>query len=521
MSLLSFKSLKNDLPASAVVFLVALPLCLGLGLASTGRPDLVFSGVIAGAIGGIVVGALSGSRLGVSGPAAGLVVIVLAALETLGSFEALLMAVFLAGILQFIGGLLKAGVIGYYFPSSVIKGMLAAIGLTLILKEIPHALGYDKDFIGDFALDQADGHNTFTEIYYAFIYNSPGAIIISVLSILIIVILERPFFTRLKIFTFLPGALIVVITGVALNHFFSVLMPQWELSGEHLVQLPIALSTSEFLSFFTFPDFHALKNPDTYVAAFTLAVVASLETLLCVDATDKIDPDRWKTPTNQELRAQGIGNMVSGLIGGLPITQVIVRSSANINAGAKSKASTILHGVILLLSAMFIPSFLNLIPLASLAAILFVVGYKLSKLSLYKTMYKLGWDQFIPFMATVTGIIATDLLKGIMIGVICKIFFILKNNYRNAYHLKNDRAGKQQIIYLKLAEVVTFLNKANIQAKLDMLPANSKVVIDGSSSRDIDFDVLELIRNFKHHHAPLRMIDVETIGINEVTSVPH
>jgi MFS superfamily sulfate permease-like transporter len=517
----NFRNLKHDLPSSVVVFLVALPLCLGIGLASTGRPDLVFAGVIAGIVGGIVVGTFSGSQLGVSGPAAGLVVIVLGALQKLGSYEAFLLAVVLAGAIQFLGGVLKAGIIGYYFPSSVIKGMLAAIGLTLILKEIPHALGYDKDFIGDFALEQPDGHNTFSEIYYAFIYNSPGAIIISVISIALLILFEQQFIKKISLFKFLPGALFVVIIGILLNQFMPTLNAGWQLSGEHLVQLPVASSLPQFVSFFRLPDFSAISNPDVYIAAVTLAIVASLETLLCVEATDKLDPQKRNTPTNQELKAQGIGNMVSGMIGGLPITQVIVRSSANIGSGAKTKLSAILHGCILLLSAIFIPSLLNLIPLASLAAILLMVGYKLARVGLFKTMYKLGWDQFVPFMATIIGILTTDLLKGIGIGMVFAIFYILRTNYRHSYHYKKEAKPDGDVIQLKLSEEVTFLNKASIQLSLDQVPSNSKVVIDGSNSIEIDYDVLEIIQDFKLHRAPAKNIKVETIGIREVALAGH
>lgn len=511
-----FRHFKQDASASVVVFLVALPLCLGIGLASTGRPDLVFSGVIAGIIGGIVVGFVSGSSLGVSGPAAGLVVIVLTALQTLGSFEAFLLAVFLAGVLQLTAGFLNAGIIGYYFPSSVIKGMLAAIGLTLILKQIPHALGYDKDFIGDFGLTQPDKHNTFSELYYAFIANSPGAIVISVVSVILLIIFEKPSVRNMKAFRFLPGAVFVVLGGILLNYLFSLVKPSWVLDGEHLVQLPVASSAGEFVSFFRLPDFSALSNPDVYVIAVTLALVASLETLLCVEATDKLDPQKRNTPTNRELKAQGIGNMVAGLIGGLPITQVIVRSSANINAGGVSKLSSILHGTILLISAVFIAKFLNLIPLACLASILLIVGYKLSRISLYKTMYKLGWEQFLPFIITVVAILTTDLLKGIGIGMAFAIFFILRRNTKHSYHYKREQNNAGERITLRLSEEVTFLNKASIQLSLDELPKNSTVVIDASNSVDVDYDVVEIIQDFKRHTAPNRNISVETVGLREV-----
>ena len=518
----SVRGIKDDLSASVVVFLVALPLCLGIGLASTGRPDLVFAGVIAGIIGGIVVGFLSGSAIGVSGPAAGLVVIVLSAIETLGSFEALLLATLIAGALQLIGGFLKAGIIGYYFPSSVIKGMLAAIGLTLILKEIPHALGYDKNYMGDEALNQVDGHNTFNEIFYALEAISPAAVIITAVSLTLLIVFERPFIKRFAVFKFLPGALFVVMFGILLNYLFILWKPEWALTGEHVVQLPVANNGSEFVSFFRLPDFNSLSNPQVYLVAATIALVASLETLLCVEATDKLDPQKRSTPTNRELKAQGVGNMVSGLIGGLPITQVIVRSSANIGAGARSKVSTISHGAILLLAAYFIPRFLNLIPLASLAAILLMVGYKLSKFGLYRSMFRLGHEQFIPFMATIVGILLTDLLKGIGIGMAVAIFYILRKNYKHSYHYKKEKDQHQETITLRLSEEVTFLNKASIQATLDEIPDNARIVIDGSHSVHIDHDVLEIIHDFKAHGAPQRNITVETIGIRDVVlPTPH
>lgn len=511
-----FRGIRDDLSASLVVFLVALPLCLGIGLASTGRPDLVFSGVIAGIIGGLVVGLLSGSHAGVSGPAAGLVVIVLMAMETLGSFEALLTAVFLAGVLQLIAGFLKAGIIGYYFPSSVIKGMLAAIGLTLILKEIPHALGIDADFFGDMAMKQADGRNTFTEVFYALSHVQPAALIITVVSVAILIFFERPFLKKFGLFRFLPGALVVVVTGIVLNRLFLQVKPEWTLKYEHLVQLPVAGNAAEFISFFRLPDFSALGNPQVYVIAATLALVASLETLLCVEATDKLDPFKRSTPTNRELKAQGVGNMLSGLVGGLSITQVIVRSSANVNAGGKTKLSTICHGAILLLSACFIPQFINLIPLASLAAILLMVGYKLSRLGLYRSMFRLGYEQFLPFMATVGGVILTDLLKGIAIGMLVAIFFILRKNYKHSYHYKKENTHGGEKITIRLSEEVTFLNKASIQESLDKLPHGANVIIDGSHSVHIDYDVLEIIHDFTAHGATLRDIKVETVGIRGV-----
>ncbi|CAG5071105.1 C4-dicarboxylic acid transporter DauA [Dyadobacter sp. CECT 9623] len=514
-----FSNLKYDFPSGLVVYLVALPLCLGIALASTGRSDLLFSGIIAGVVGGIVVGSISKSSLGVAGPAAGLVVIVLNALETLGSFEAFLLAVVLAGAIQVIAGLLKAGIIGYYFPSSVIKGMLAAIGITLILKEIPHAFGYDADFMGDEAFAQKDGQNTFTELWNAVRYSSTGAIIISAVSLGLLILFDRPFMKRIQLFRFIPGALFVVAAGILLNLGYAAFAPELVLTGEHMVQLPVASSAGEFFGFFKTPDFSAFQNVEVYTIAVTLAIVASLETLLSVEATDKLDPFKRSTPTNRELIAQGIGNMTSGLIGGLPITQVIVRSSANIDSGGRTRMSTIIHGSILLLSAVLIPALLNYIPLASLAAILLLVGYKLSKFSLYKGMYALGKEQFIPFVVTIIAILSTDLLKGIAVGMVVAIYFILRKNYQHSYHYIKEQHREGEVITLQLSEEVTFLNKGSINATLENLPDGATVIIDGSKSINIDYDVLEIIQDFKKHSAPLRNITVETRGINDVEVV--
>ncbi|MEO6287914.1 MAG: SulP family inorganic anion transporter [Dyadobacter sp.] len=514
-----FSNIKYDFPAGLVVYLVALPLCLGVALASTGRSDLLFSGIIAGMIGGIVVGSLSGSSLGVAGPAAGLVVIVLNALDTLGSFEAFLLAVVIAGILQVIAGLMKAGIIGYYFPSSVIKGMLAAIGITLILKEIPHAFGYDADFMGDEAFDQKDGQNTFTELFNSVKYSSIGAIIISAVSLGLLILFDRPFMKKIQLFRFVPGALFVVVIGILLNVAFAGIFPAWTLSGDHLVQLPVATNASEFFGFFKTPDFSAFTKVEVYTVGLTLAIVASLETLLSVEATDKLDPFKRSTPTNRELIAQGIGNITSGLIGGLPITQVIVRSSANIDSGGRTKLGTITHGTILLLSAVFIPRFLNFIPLASLAAILLMVGYKLSKFSLYQGMFRLGKEQFIPFIVTIIAILSTDLLKGIAVGMVVAIYFILRKNSKHSYHYVKEEHRDGEVITLILSEEVTFLNKGSISATLDHLPDGATVIIDGSKSLNIDYDVLEIIQEFQKHSAPLRNITVETKGIDTVETV--
>lgn len=551
------KNLKHDLPAGLVVYLVALPLCLGVALASTGSSDLLFSGIIAGIVGGVVVGFFSGSSLGVSGPAAGLVTIVLGAIqvlkpsmESLGyeksrlateaanlnltleqyqaqidseilgvAFSYFLVAVVIAGVLQLIAGFLKAGVIGYYFPSSVIKGMLAAIGIILIMKQIPHALGFDADFMGDESFSQKDGHNTFSEIYYAFKYHSTGAVIISLVSLALLIFFDLKFIKKLELFKFLPGALFVVLAGIFINIYFGTNSPELFLDGKHMVNLPVAKSGTEFIGFFTFPDFNALTNPTIYVVAITLTLVASLETLLSVEATDKLDPAKRTTPTNKELKAQGIGNIVSGLIGGLPITQVIVRSSANINSGGKSKTATITHGLILLISVLFIPLYLNLIPLSALAMILILVGYKLSKPSLYYGMLKLGWEQFVPFIATILGVVFTDLLKGIGIGLLFAIYFVLKKNFRNSFRLFSENANGKQKITLRLAEEISFLNKASIKKALEDIPNDSVLVIDGSKSKEIDYDVIERIDEFKEFKAPLKHVQLEVIGVPELKEV--
>ena len=503
-----FANLQYDLPASIVVFLVAVPLCLGIALAS-GAP--LFSGIIAGMVGGLVVALLSGSPLGVSGPAAGLAVIVLSSIQELGSFEVFLLAVVFAGIIQLILGFLKAGIIGYYFPSSVIKGMLSGIGIIIILKQIPHAFGYDKDPEGDFAFAQVDGHNTFSELWYMLDFISPGAIIIALLSMFVLILWERPFMKKLPTSKVVQGPLVAVVLGVVLNIVFQS-SEKFALNSEQVVSIPVADSLLGFFGLFTFPDFSAVTNPQVYIIALTIAVVASLETLLCVEATDKLDPMKRTTPTNRELTAQGIGNMISGFIGGLPLTQVIVRSSANIQSGGKTKASAFFHGILLLVCAMAIPNILNLIPLASLAAILFMVGYKLAKPALFKTMYKMGNAQFIPFMVTILGIVFTDLLMGIAMGMVVAIFHILWNNYKVPYHFNPKEHKEGQPIRIALSEDVSFLNKASIQRTLDVLPENATVFIDGSNARSVHPDILEIIEDFSNTAAN-KNIDLRLEGL--------
>lgn len=492
----NFKAnLKHDLPAGLVVFLVALPLCLGIALAS-GAP--LFSGIIAGIIGGTVVALISGSPLGVSGPAAGLAVIVLAAIQKLGSFEVFLTAVVLAGVIQIIFGFLRAGIIGYYFPSSVIKGMLSAIGIIIILKQIPHAFGYDKDFEGDLAFSQPDGHNTFSELLYMLDFITPGAMVITALSLGILILWEQKFIKQKKIFQLVQGPLVVVVLGIVLNQLFAAFSPALALNQEHLVSLPVPDSVKTFFGQFKTPDFTQILNPDVLLVAVTIAVVASLETLLCVEATDKLDPQKRVTPTNRELHAQGVGNLVSGLIGGLPITQVIVRSSANIQSGGKTKMASFFHGILLLISAMSIPFVLNMIPLASLAAVLLVVGYKLAKPALFKEMFQQGWLQFVPFVVTIVAIVFTDLLTGIGIGMAVAVFFILLNNYRVPYFFRREKnSDGEEIIKIKLSEDVSFLNKAGVLRMLENIPKGSTVEINAEHTMNMDYDVKEIIDNFK------------------------
>jgi MFS superfamily sulfate permease-like transporter len=491
-----FKEFKNDLPASIVVFFVAVPLCLGIALAS-GAP--LFSGIIAGIVGGIIVGIASGSALGVSGPAAGLAVIVFTSISTLGSYESFLLAVVIGGLIQILMGFAKAGFIAYFFPSSVIKGMLTGIGLLIILKQIPHALGYDKIAEGNDQFYEPGGETTISTITNALDRITPGAVLIAVISILILILWDVYLSKKGKIFQLIQGPIVVVVLGIAMNYMYQTGVLEFSLLPNQVVQLPVASNLSEFFTQFTFPDFSQIKNFEVYKIGFVIAIVASLETLLCVEATDKLDPEKRVTPTNRELKAQGLGNIISGLIGGLPITQVIVRSSANINFGGKTKLSAILHGVFLLISALTIATVLNMIPLASLAAILIMVGYKLAKPSLFKQMYKLGWEQIVPFVATIVAILLTDLLKGITVGLLFGLFYTLRHSYRNAYHMKEVITTEDgvEVHHLVLAEEVSFFNKASVINALTAIPENSKVIIDCKNSKSISYDVVEIIQDFK------------------------
>ncbi|MBK9482767.1 MAG: SulP family inorganic anion transporter [Bacteroidetes bacterium] len=519
-----FSTLKSDIPAGIVVFLVALPLCLGISLAS-GAP--FFSGIISGIIGGIVIGFLSGSKLSVSGPAAGLAALVLAAITNIGDFRLFLCAVLIAGILQIVMSLAKLGGIANYFPSSVIKGMLTCIGILIIAKQIPHAMGYDKDEQGHLTelLPFGDIHEIFQPLQHIDL----GVLGICLISILIMLIWDRPFIK--KRFKFVPGALVAVIIAVILSELLKASHSPFLIEPDHLVSIKIAESPSDFLGFFTIPDFNGFLNSKVIITGFMIAIIASLETLLSIEAVDNIDPERNVTNTNRELLAQGIGNSISGLIGGLPITSVIVRSSANIHAGGKSKLSTIFHGLLLLVCIIVIPSLLNKIPLAALAAILLLTGYKLCKLSVFKDVISKGKYQYIPFFVTVIVILAIDLFglvpalkgEGLLIGVIAGLITafgaILHGNLKNSYYFHKTKHHENDIITIRLSEEVSFLNKASIRETLDHIPENTNLTIDATITQYIDFDVLEIIKEFRVIKAPLKDITCKLVGFKDVYQI--
>lgn len=563
-----FANLKQDFASGLVVFLVALPLCLGIALAS-GAP--LFSGIISGIVGGIVVGYFSQSHLSVSGPAAGLTAIVLAAITDLGAFNIFLLAVVLSGVLQLILGFIKAGSISNYFPNNVIEGMLAGIGVIILLKQIPHAFGYDKDYEGDINYEQTDGQNTFSELLQIFDYVNFGAIIITVVSLLILIYLPKiKAYQKIKI---VPPALFAVVISIIINEFFIKSGSSLQILQEHLVNLPVPQSIDDFKSIFVFLDVSQIANPKVWVVAVTLAVVASIETLLCIEASDRMDAQKRYTDTNVELKAQGIGNIISGLIGGLPMTSVVVRTTANNAAGAKSKMSTIIHGFLLLISVVSIPFLLNKIPLATLAAVLLTIGYKLavpnikhfakympnalnvlllfvvgllivvknSDNTVLKAVFgllvvaqilyiyyksknnrefavKISRNQYLyfPFFATIIAVVFTDLLKGVALGMVISIYFVLKGNMQRAYLYKKEQYQQGDIIHIDLAEEVSFLNKAAIKQTLANIPEDSSVVIDASKTVYIDYDVLTLIKEFKKAHAKTENINVQLIGFKKV-----
>ena len=494
-------SIGNDIPASIVVFLVALPLCLGVALASKAP---LFSGLIAGVVGGIVVGLASKSHLSVSGPAAGLTSIVAAAVITLPSFEAFLVAVVICGALQMVLGFAKAGIIGDYVPNSVIKGMLAAIGLILILNQMPHLLGDDSQFEMDESVQQQGKSNIFLNFILAFGNISMVPFAIGATCLFLHFVWEKFTSTKKGWLKLVPAPLLIVFVGIGVHFLVLQLNPAIALKDSHLVNIPVATSATEFFSFFTFPDWKYLTDTGVLTTALIMALVASLESLLSIEAVDDLDPYQRVTPTNRELKAQGLGNMVSGLIGGLPVTSVIVRSSANVNAGAKTKMSTIFHGALLLLSVAFIPSMLNMIPKSALAAILIFTGYKLAKPSLFQYFYKKGWYQFLPFIITIIAILVSDLLKGVVIGIVVGLAFIIRSNFKTAVFVVND----QKNYLFRLRKDVSFMNKSIIKNKLEEVPEDSYVLIDASRADFIDGDVVETIEDFMIH-APLKNIKVE------------
>ncbi len=511
-----FSNLKSDFASGLVVFLVALPLCLGIALAS-GAP--LFSGIISGIIGGIIVGFLSQSHLSVSGPAAGLTAIVLTAITDLGSFNAFLLAVLLAGLIQLILGFIKAGSISNYFPNNVIEGMLAGIGVIIILKQIPHAFGYDPDFEGDESFFQPDGQNTFSEIFNIFDHIQLGSIVIAAISLAILILWNKV--DVLKKIKLIPPALVAVIVSILLNEFFIQSGSNLAIIKEHLVSLPVPTTLEEFKNIIVTPDFTAISNSKVWIVAITIAIVASIETLLCIEASDRMDTQKRYTNTNIELKAQGIGNIISSLLGGLPMTSVVVRTSANNTAGAKSKMSAIIHGVLLLVSVLAIPSILNKIPLATLAAVLLLVGYKLANPLTIKHFWEKGKYQFIPFIATFGAVVFTDLLKGVALGMIISVIFVLKGNMKRAYHFKKEEYHDGDIIHIDLAQEVSFLNKADIKTTLSEIPENAFVTINASNTVYIAHDILTLITEFAEVNAKELNIDVKLEGFKKAYNLEN
>jgi len=508
-SLLKPSNLAKDLPAGLVVFLVALPLCLGISLASNAP---LAAGIIAGIIGGLVVGALSGSSTSVTGPAAGLTAVVASQIAELGSFQIFLVAVIVAGVLQIVFGLLKGGFLASFFPSSVVKGLLAAIGIIIILKQLPHLVGYDVDPVGDTDFCQTDQKNTFTELPAAFRMFLPGATMIGLLSLGLLVVWGKVSWLQKSP---VPGPLAAVLFGTAANLLLIQIGHPWAIVPPHLVQVPVAEGVSGFMQLFAFPDFSALARPAVYGAAVTLAVIASLETLLTIEAVDKIDPQQRKSPANRELLAQGAGNIVSGFLGGLPMTSVIVRSGANLNAGAQTKISTIFHGMLLLGCVALLPRWLNQIPLCALAAILIVTGYKLASPKIIGQMWKEGKYQFLPFAITIVSIVLTNLLTGILIGLGISLLFILYSNFRRPIHQVLEKHLSGNVMRIELPPQVSFLNRAAIQKSLYEIPAGGSILIDARNADYIDPDILDLLTDFKNVTAKAHGVDFKTVGLKE------
>lgn len=490
----------SDFSASIVVLLIGLPLCLGIALGS-GAP--LFSGIIAGIVGGVVVGFFSKSSLSVTGPAAALTAVVVMGINSLGSYESFLVAVVLAGFIQIVLGFLRAGVIAHFVPNSVIRGMLTAIGLILILKQVPHLLGYDVDYEGDEGFFQNDNQNTFTEILQAFNAFNSTALLIGLISLLVLFFWQTKSIKKLEWLIKIPAPLLVVFLATIVNYIFQYTSSNLQLEASHLVSLPIAKDLPEFISFFTLPNFSKIFSPSVWMIAFSLAIIASLETLLAVEAIDKLDPLKRITPTNRELKAQGIGNIVSGFMGGLPIASVIVRSSVNVNAGAISKKSTIINGLLLLVCVVFIPGLLSKIPLSALAAVLIYTGFKLVSVKEIKLFYSKGWDQFMPYVATIIAIFMTDMLTGIVVGMLVSLFYLVRSNFRSAILVVNDKNN----YLIRLRKDVSFLNKPIIKKHLQSFPDNSFVIVDATRADFIDKDIIEEVNDFITN-APSRGISV-------------
>lgn len=509
LSLFKPSNLAKDLPAGLVVFLVALPLCLGISLASNAP---LAAGIIAGIVGGLVVGALSGSSTSVTGPAAGLTALVAVQIAELGSFQAFLVAVIVAGVLQIVFGILKGGFLSSFFPSSVVKGLLAAIGIIIILKQLPHLVGYDADPMGETDFCQTDQKNTFTELLTAFRMFLPGATMIGLLSVGLLI-----FWGKVSCLhkSPIPGPLVAVLFGTAVNLVLIQMGHPWAISPSHLVQVPLAEGSSAFLQLFVLPDFSALAKPAVYGAAVTVAVIASLETLLTIEAVDKIDPQQRKSPANRELLAQGVGNIVSGFLGGLPMTSVIVRSGANLNAGAQTKISAIFHGALLLGCVALLPHWLNQIPLCALAAILIVTGYKLASPKIMGQMWKEGKYQFLPFAFTVIAIVFTNLLTGILVGLGMSLLFILYNNFRRPIHQVLEKHLSGNVMRIELPPQVSFLNRAAIQKSLYAIPAGGSILIDARNTDYIDPDILDLLADFKNVTATAHGVELKVVGLKE------
>lgn len=487
---MNYKNISQDLSSGLVVFLVAVPLCLGVAMASNAP---LLSGVLSGIVGGILVGWLSGSHTSVSGPAAGLTAVVATQIASLQSFPAFLLALAIAGLIQIVLGIAKSGFIADFFPSSVIKGLLAAIGVIIILKQIPHLFGYDPVPIGQMAFDQRDNTNTLTELGNMWFGLHLGSSIIGIVSIIILVLWDKvKFFKKTNI----PAPLAIVVIGIAITIFFKQIGGSFEITSSHLVQVPIPQKISDLFSYFTFPDFSQIFNPAIYTAAFTIAIIASLETLLNLEAVDKIDKEQRKSPTNRELLAQGVGNFFLGLIGGIPVTSVVVRGSVNIDAGAKTKLSTIFHGIFLLLSVIFLPTVLNKIPLAALAAILIITGFKLANFNLISQMWREGKHQFLPFIVTILAIVLTDLLVGVIVGLTISLWFILHSNHRHPLRRVLEKHVGADVLRIELSNQVSFFSRPVLERALNEVPRGGHVLIDASNTEYIDPDILDLIDDF-------------------------